>query len=72
LHPGRAVSTKQEAKLYDAAFMKAVSIETAGNGFRHTVRKHFSFFQTFFQIGCFSHLKPQTDRLEKQLLAQRL
>jgi hypothetical protein len=36
LHPGRAVSSKQEAKLYDAAFMKAVSIETAGNGFRHT------------------------------------
>jgi hypothetical protein len=28
--------------------------------------------QTFFQIGCFSRLKPQTDRLEKTLLAQRL
>jgi hypothetical protein len=36
LHPGRVVSTKQEAKLYGAAFMKAASVETAVNGFRHT------------------------------------
>jgi hypothetical protein len=71
LQPGRGVFTKQEAKLYGAAFMKAVSIETAGNGFRHTV---FSYWiQAFFKIGCFSHLKPQTDGLEKPLLlAQRL
>jgi hypothetical protein len=36
LHPGRAVLTKQEAKLYGAAFMKAASVETAVNFFRHT------------------------------------
>jgi hypothetical protein len=36
LHPERVVSIKQVAKLYGAAFMKAASVETAVNGFRHT------------------------------------
>jgi hypothetical protein len=46
LHPGRVVTTKQVARLYGAAFMKAASAETAVNDFRNARISHW--IQTFF------------------------
>jgi hypothetical protein len=73
LHLGRVVTIKQFARLYGAAFMKSASVETAENGLMtsETLRSSY-WIQTFFQIGCFSHRKPQTDLLQKSLLTQHM
>jgi hypothetical protein len=49
--------------------MKVGSVETAVNG---SVTSETQGIQTFFQIGCFRGLKPQTNRLKKSLLTQHL
>jgi hypothetical protein len=64
---------KQVARLYGAAFMKAASVGTAVNGLMTSETLGSSHWvQTFFQIGCFSHWKQQTDRLQKSLLTQHI
>jgi hypothetical protein len=53
--------------------MKASSVETAGNMLMTSETLGSShWIQTFFQIGYFSHRKPQTDRLQKSLLTQHM
>jgi hypothetical protein len=73
LHPGRVVTIKQVVRLHGAPFMKAASVETAVNGSVTSETLGLSHWsQTFFQIRCFNHLKPQIDRFHKSLLTQHL